>query len=165
MCRSIRLEDCRTALRAFVGQTFSPYGRQYLRFLLRNVCKHPRLLAQTVKYGVVGHHFYVITREMLKYERITSHLERVYEQLRVMLKAFEHNPELVVNGVEPIAAAWRWSAAAIAEAQARIAKIHVDFRADVVYHYETITRRRRGLFAPFASELNRHGIDMPPQST
>jgi radical SAM superfamily enzyme YgiQ (UPF0313 family) len=165
MCRSIRLEDCRTALRAFVGQTFSPYGRQYLRFLLRNVCKHPRLLAQTVKYGVVGHHFYVITREMLKYERITSHLERVYEQLRVMLKAFEHNPELVVNGVEPIAAAWRWSAAAIAEAQARIAKIHVDFRADVVYHYETITRRIRGLFAPFASELNRHGIDMPPQST
>ena len=72
---------------------------------------------------------------------------------------------LLQGEVEPIAAAWRWSAAAIAEAQARIAKIHVDFRADVVYHYETITRRIRGLFAPFASELNRHGIDMPPQST
>nr|MDJ0989661.1 hypothetical protein [Desulfobacterales bacterium] len=81
------------------------------------------------------------------------------------LKAFEHNPELASNGVEPIAAAWRWSAAAIAEAQGRIEKIHVDFRADVVYHYETIARRIRGLFVPFASELNRHGIDMSAQST
>ncbi len=165
MGRSIRLEECRIALRALVRQTFSPYGLQYLRYVARNVGKHPGLLAQTIKYGVVGHHFYVITREMLKYERTTSHLDRVYDQLRVMLKAFEHNPELASNGVEPIAAAWRWSAAAIAEAQGRIEKIHVDFRADVVYHYETIARRIRGLFVPFASELNRHGIDMSPQST
>ncbi len=165
MGRSLRLEDCRTALRAIVRQTLSPYGWQYLRYLARNVRRHPRLLAQTVKYGVVGHHFHIITREMLKYERATSHLNRVYDQLRVMLKAFEHHPELAANGVEPIAAAWRWSMAAIAEAQARIEKIHVDFRADVVYHYETMTRRIRCLFAPFASELNRHGIDLPLQST
>ena len=81
------------------------------------------------------------------------------------LKAYEHTPELASNGVEPIAAAWRWVAAAIAEAQACIEKIHVDFRTDVVYHYEKIARRNRGLFAPFAAELNRHGIDTSPQSS
>ena len=113
---------------------------------------------------VVGHHFHVITREMLKYEHTTSHLDRVYAQLKVMLQAFEHNPDLVAHGVEPVAAAWRWSAAALTEAQSRIEKIHVDFRADVIYHYETITTRIRGLFTPFASELNRHGIDLPSQA-
>ncbi len=113
---------------------------------------------------MVGHHFYVITREMLKYEHTFSHLDRVYAQLKVMLQAFEHNPDLVAHGVEPVAAAWRWSTAALVEAQARIEKIHVDFRADVIYHYETITTRIRGLFSPFASELNRHGIDLPPQA-
>ena len=81
------------------------------------------------------------------------------------LKAHQHNAELVSNGVEPVVAAWRWSVAAIAEARACTEKIHVDFRTDVVYHYETIARRIRGLFAPFASELNRHGIDMSPQSS
>ncbi len=164
MGRAVRLDDLRTVLRALWRQSLSPYGLQYLRYLLRNVWKHPHLLAQTVKYGVVGHHFYVITREMLKYEHTFSHLDRVYAQLKVMLQAFEHNPDLVAHGVEPVAAAWRWSTAALVEAQARIEKIHVDFRADVIYHYETITTRIRGLFSPFASELNRHGIDLPPQA-
>jgi hypothetical protein len=52
-----------------------------------------------------------------------------------------------------------------ADAQARIEKIHVDFRTDVIYHYETITKRIRGLFAPFASELSRHGIELSTQPT
>ena len=79
------------------------------------------------------------------------------------LEAYEHTPELVSNGVEPVVAASRWSVAAIAEAQACIEKIHVDFRTDVVYHYKTIARHVRGLFAPVASELDRHDIDMSPQ--
>jgi hypothetical protein len=165
MGRATRLEDYRTALRALRRQSFSPYGLQYLRYLIRNLIKNPGILAQTVKYGIVGHHFYVITREMLKYERTTSHLDRVYAQLQVILQAFEHNPDLVAHGVEPVAAAWRWSVAALADAHTRIEKIHVDFRSDVIYHYETMTRRIRGLFAPFASELNRHGIELSPRPT
>ena len=154
---ALRLIRRRTTLRALRRQSFSPYGLQYLCYLVRSLWKHPHLLAQTVKYGVVGHHFHVITREMLKYERTTSHLDRVCAQLKVILQAFEHNPDLVANGVEPIVAAWRWSATALAEAKAHIEKIHVDFRTDVVYHYETVTTRIRGLFAPFASELHRQG--------
>ena len=165
MGRALGLEDYRTALRALSRQPFSSYGLQYLRYLVRNLIKHPALLAQIVKYGVVGHHYFVITREMLKYERTTSHLDQVYAQLRVLLQAFEHNPDLVANGVEPVVAAWRWSAAALAETRSRIEKIHVDFRADVIYHYDAITARIRGLFTPFASELNRHGIDLPPLAT
>ncbi len=64
----------------------------------------------------------------------------------------------------PVAAAWRWSVPALAEAQTRNEKIHVDFRADVIYHCETITTRIRGLFTSFASELNRQGINLPPQA-
>jgi hypothetical protein len=164
MGRAICLDDCRTVWRALWRQSFRPYGFQYLRYRVRNLFRNPRRLAQTIKYGVVGHHFYVITREMLKYEHATSQLDRVYAQLQVMLQAFEHDPELLANGLDPIAAAWRWSATALADVQSRIEKIHVDFRTDLIYHYDTIITRIRERFAPFALELNRQGIDLSPQA-
>ncbi|MBW1988436.1 MAG: B12-binding domain-containing radical SAM protein [Deltaproteobacteria bacterium] len=58
-------EEFRTFLRSLTRQLFTPYGFQYFRFLARTLVKHPKSFAEAVKFGVVGHHYYMITRKTL----------------------------------------------------------------------------------------------------
>jgi len=161
MGRRLRLEEFLILLRSLVRQPFTAYGLQYLRFLGRTLVRSPWQFAQAVKLAVVGHHYHLITREMLKSARTVTQLERIETQICEKL-AGGREVRLAAPGLNPesLAAAWRWSAAALHEVHNRIDKIHVDFRADLLRQYENLTEKIRRHFAPFTDELNRLGISL-----
>ncbi|MFO8084633.1 MAG: B12-binding domain-containing radical SAM protein [Desulfobacterales bacterium] len=71
----------RILFKSLLYQTFTPYGRQYWKFLFRNIFKNPDKLAEVVRMAIQGHHFRMITQELLKAERVSSALESGYNGL------------------------------------------------------------------------------------
>jgi len=64
--RKIHFEDIRTLFKSLSSQTFTRYGYQYLKFLIRNYIKNKKIFAEAVCMGIEGHHFHKITRQTIK---------------------------------------------------------------------------------------------------
>jgi radical SAM superfamily enzyme YgiQ (UPF0313 family) len=64
--RKIRLAEIAAFLRSLFRQSFSSYGKHYLRFLIQVVRHDISKIPRAVTLAVRGHHFVRITREMLK---------------------------------------------------------------------------------------------------
>lgn len=78
-----------TELRAFalslLRQTFSSYGWEYWRFLVRGFLLKPRMLAETVTMAIKGHHFFKITKGVLAVERFKARIESLEKAARERL--------------------------------------------------------------------------------
>jgi radical SAM superfamily enzyme YgiQ (UPF0313 family) len=146
-------------VRSLLRQPFTPYGWQYLKFLLRNLPGHAGRFSQAVKYGIVGHHYHRITRQLLEIDQLSVSLDRTYERLRSQLHCgntpSENAPALPESVV---IAAWRWSQAVLADARRRIERLHGDCRDDLLHQYEVVAGKVRNLFQPFSGQLDRGGV-------
>ncbi len=63
--RQIHLAELLMAVRSLARQPFTPYGRQYLKFIIRNL-KNPAVFGEAVKFSIVGHHLHTITRQLVQ---------------------------------------------------------------------------------------------------
>ncbi|MGM0418981.1 MAG: B12-binding domain-containing radical SAM protein [Thermodesulfobacteriota bacterium] len=78
--RKIRLHEIRAFLLSITVQPFKPYGFEYLKFIFKTLKKNPSLFAEAISHSVMGHHFYVITKQMLKAEKVSDKLDNVYKE-------------------------------------------------------------------------------------
>jgi len=78
--RKIRLHEIRAFLMSITLQPFKPYGFEYLKFIFKTLKKNPSLFAEAISHSVMGHHFYVITRQMLNAEKVSDKLDRIYTE-------------------------------------------------------------------------------------
>lgn len=62
----IRTGDLATAIRSVLRQSFSRYGPQYLRFLLRAVTRRPGQLVTIFTLVIQGHHYIAMTRRLFR---------------------------------------------------------------------------------------------------
>jgi len=146
-----------TLLRALLRQPFTPYGWQYVKFLGRNLVRHADQFSLAVKYGIVGHHFHRITRELLKVDRAVALLDRITDYLQEQLPKCSASPG-EKESARTVAKAWRWSQTALADAYRRIERLPGDFRRDLMGHYEQVAEQVWSLFRPFAGDLCRSGV-------
>jgi radical SAM superfamily enzyme YgiQ (UPF0313 family) len=70
--RKIYPGEIATLFKSFWYQTFTPYGYQYWKFLIRNIIKHPCKFSEFVRMAIQGHHFRIITQELLKNKKQPS---------------------------------------------------------------------------------------------
>lgn len=70
--RGIRRNDVQSFIRSFFIQGFSGYGYLYIRFLIKSLMINPGNFPLAVILSVNGHHFFKITREMLKMTKLES---------------------------------------------------------------------------------------------
>ena len=82
--REIGFPELRALFLSIIKQSFSRYGYYYLKYLLFALIKSPRFFPESVRMAIIGRHFILMTRSMLKDDRI-----REKEKKRVMLKEKE----------------------------------------------------------------------------
>jgi radical SAM superfamily enzyme YgiQ (UPF0313 family) len=70
--------DTRILFKSFWKQTATPYRYHYWKFLIRNMLKHPKKFSEVMRMALQGHHFWMITRELLKIEQVSSAPEEGY---------------------------------------------------------------------------------------
>lgn len=130
------LKDLRILARSLLFQPFKPYGRQYLKFLLKSLFQPGPAFTEAVRLSIVGHHFYVITQEMLKVEATVSFLDERYAAWRERI--VEYREALSMSYGEKRRAAadlLRQKHRILNEARRHIQRIHVDFRGDIARRY------------------------------
>ncbi len=76
---SISKSDIRALLFSLVRQTFSYYGIQYLRFLIRALRYNASNFPLAVALAVKGHHFFKITMDILKAEEFSTTLNKTIQ--------------------------------------------------------------------------------------
>ncbi len=74
--------DVRALFFSMIVQTFSGYGREYWRFIARAIIRRPWMAAEAVALAIKGHHFIVITRQILEVESIKSRLGKFLDGCR-----------------------------------------------------------------------------------
>jgi len=139
---SISLRDIKTLIHSFFSQSFSRYGYQYLKFMLRNFLKHRQHFAAAVRMSIEGHHFYIITRETLKMDKLAMLLEERYQ---IMVKkideysaALSTNPAQKIKKLEQL---WHIKKAMFNRLKKKINKTHADFRADLIKRYADLDQQ------------------------
>ena len=80
--RPVDITQIKTLLRSLKKQTFSFYGWRYLFFLLKSLFINIRQFPKAVTLAVKGHHFFLITREILKADEFSTALHRIMERMR-----------------------------------------------------------------------------------
>ena len=154
--RKITFHEFKSFLKSLCVQSFTPYGIQYFKFLIRNLLKNRPTFGEAVRFAVIGHHFHIITRESLKTEKIVSELELSYQHLRRQLNrqstlVLENYREAIQNISELL----QQKKEAFKEIRKRVDALHVDFRADMMSRYNEIDQKIRDLFRAFELDLER----------
>jgi radical SAM superfamily enzyme YgiQ (UPF0313 family) len=84
--RRVRFTEIRALIHSLTRQTFSFYGWEYLKFMMKALITKPASLEVAVTLAVKGHHFMKITRETLAVDNFRTHLESVIENFREKIK-------------------------------------------------------------------------------
>ena len=71
--RRVRFNEFMALVKSLSFQPFTPYGYQYVKFLIRNLIKNRKVFAEVVCMSIEGHHFYKITKQALKLGTIKSY--------------------------------------------------------------------------------------------
>ena len=147
--RDVHFWEIRVFFKSLLRQSVSPYGYHYLWFIFRNLVRNPKAFTEAVKLAVIGHHFYVITREMIRAEGVASYLDEKYaylcqrlescsEQARASYKVKRREVERLLRQKKRI----------LNKIQMKIDGLHVDFRRDVSRKYADISNRLQALCDP-----------------
>lgn len=79
----IGMRDVAAFIQSLTRQTFSWYGPEYVRYIVRAFWKRPLQIVHTVTMAVLGHHFMTITRKSLKGRRRWN-AKRLGEAIRTL---------------------------------------------------------------------------------
>lgn len=157
--RRIGLEELGTVFKSLLRQPFTPYGFQYLKFVIRSLSKHPKSFSEAMALCITGHHYYTITRETLKIEKVSLDLEEAYAYLREQIATYSAG--LTNNyreGIRNLAKLWNQRRDLLEDIGAKMDKIHVDFRHDISEKYYDIAEKMKSLFSSFEDDLLQYGV-------
>jgi radical SAM superfamily enzyme YgiQ (UPF0313 family) len=144
--RKIYWGEIRTAFKSILKQTFTPYGYQYWKFLIRNIAKHPKKFSEFMRMAIQGHHFRMITQELLKIEQVSSTLEEGYTYFKKQLD--QYSKLLKTNSreaVEHMATLWDEKQRLLDNARKKIDAIHEDFRDDIYQKYNDLSEKMKNI--------------------
>lgn len=145
--RKVRFDEIKSLLKSLSTQPLTPYGWQYLKFITRNLFRHPDLFAEVITYAIIGHHFRTITQETLKADRVISGLDELYAKARTQLAHYSQAVKTSsADGLKHIPRAWQECKKGLHRAKSRIGRIHRDFRGEVTARYEETQKKIRQLF-------------------
>ena len=148
--RKVHLWEAGVLVKSLLRQTISPYGYQYIRFLLRNLAQNPRVFTEAAKLAVIGHHFYMITREMIKAEGVASYLDEKYAYLCERLEACSGLARASYQKKHrEINRLLKQKKRILNKIQLKIDGLHVDFRRDISRKYADLSGRLQVLFERF----------------
>ncbi len=157
--RKIHLEELRMLFKSLFRQSFTPYGYQYLKFVIRNYLKHSKTFSEAIALCITGHHYYTITQETLKIERVSLDLEEGYSYLREQINSYSvilrNNYK---DGIQNVIDLWNQRKDLLEDIGKKIDKIHVDFREDINIKYNEVAKKMENLFNTFEDDLMKHGI-------
>jgi radical SAM superfamily enzyme YgiQ (UPF0313 family) len=148
--RKIHLNEIKVLLRSILTQPFTRYGLQYVKFILRNLFKHPRIFGEIVRFAIIGHHFHTITLETLKADAVESALEGSYrdlrDQLNVCLETMKVNSQEACRHARLL---WKGQKKRLEEIRKKIDRMHEDFRGDMLRKYADVSEKIALLFSVF----------------
>ena len=157
--RQIHLEELRMLFKSLFRQSFTPYGYQYLKFVIRNYLKHSKTFSEAIALCITGHHYYTITQETLKIEKVSLDLEEGYSYLREQINSYSvilrNNYK---DGIQNVIELWNQRKDLLEDIRKKIDKIHVDFREDISIKYNEVAKKMENLFNTFEDDLMKHGI-------
>lgn len=157
--RKFRIHDLMILFRSVFYQPFTPYGYQYIKFVIRNFIKHRKIFSETIRFSIIGHHFHTITQERRKIEKIISYMD---EKNRYLSEQISRYSEIVIDGSRElpgnIADLWNQKKKILDKTRNKINKIHVDFRDETIAQYNDAATRMQALFCSFEKDLIKYGI-------
>jgi len=160
--RSVRGAEIVMLLKSLFLQPLSPYGFQYVKYLIRNLMKNRRFFTEVVRLGIIGHHFHTMTRELLKVEQISRVLEMTYRNLSDQLRTYPlHVYDASRTTLAGVTDLWRQSQTALKDLSIRINDIHEDFRGEAIRMHAEFARRVLDLFQPLTPILIQSGVPVP----
>jgi radical SAM superfamily enzyme YgiQ (UPF0313 family) len=148
--RKIYFKEIKILFRSIFRQPFTPYGFQYLKFMFRSMVKHPRIFAEAVSLSISGHHFYTITQQSLKTEKIASILDEKYRYFCNLVN--EYSEAMMNNSkkhLQYLTKLWKERVKIHKQMQHTINNIHGDYRYELSQKYIEISKKMREKLANF----------------
>jgi len=142
--RKIYVKDLSIFFRSIYGQVLTPYGFQYLKFVLRSMIRHPNIFGEAISLCISGHHFYTITQETLKIERIASVLDEKY--LDFCDSVNQYSDAMMNNSKENyryLVKLLKKQVKTLKQMQRTISKIHTDYRYELSQKYIELSGKMR----------------------
>lgn len=142
--RKIRLAEVKVFLKALCRQPFTPYGFQYMKYLTRNLFKNRDLFGEAVTLSICGHHFYKITRQALKKDKVESLLEEknqyFTELVNTYAAALRADSEKRVKYINRL---WKKRVRLLNQMQGKINRLNRELREDLNRRYNEISVQMR----------------------
>jgi radical SAM superfamily enzyme YgiQ (UPF0313 family) len=149
--RPVVARELRALLRSLRTIVSQRYGRQYLRFLLWCVRRHPARFPEAVRLGIQGFHFEAITREALACHAIRHDSIRVAERFRQRTAQLAGEVRrLGASESQRIRALLAERARLLRRLRRQIRKLAPDTRAAAATAYGDAVKRINDLFAEYA---------------
>lgn len=158
--RKIRLDEVKVFLKALCRQPFTPYGFQYIKYLTRNLFKNRDLFGEVVTLSICGHHFYKITRQALKKDKVESLLEEKNQYFTELVNTYATGLRAdSEQRMKYINRLWKKRVRLLKQMQGKINRLNREFRADLNRRYNEISAQMRDQLIRF--EANAFMKDTP----
>ena len=146
--RKIRFTEVKVFLKSIFRQPFTPYGYQYVRYVLRNLFRNRDLFAEAITLSVCGHHFHKITRQALKKDKVESMIEEKGQYFAELVnrysQALERNSD---KKLKYIGRLWKKRLRMLRQMQAKMNRLNREFQADLNIKYVEVSRQMRDQMA------------------
>jgi radical SAM superfamily enzyme YgiQ (UPF0313 family) len=152
--RKVSPKDIGIFFDSFFRQSFKCYSFNYLRFLARNLLKHKKIFAEAVRFGIIGHHFYTITREMNKMYKIQSSLETSY--FKFLEQIGKYSEAAKINSQETLGQAglfFKQSKKSFELLRKKALKIDTGFREQAIKKFNEVSKKAEDVFKEFEHSL------------
>ncbi|MFP4650059.1 MAG: B12-binding domain-containing radical SAM protein [Desulfobacterales bacterium] len=161
--RKIRAEEVKVFFRSLLRQPFTPYGINYLKYLVRNLFKNRDLFGEAVTFSIYGHHYHAITRQTLKKEKTADILDKKYRKFTEMVNRYSaaamSGPQQQIKNMRKL---WTMRIKYLNQMQHRINKLHYDSRAELSRKYLEISAQMRDMLTSLENRtlMTRQGKDL-----
>ena len=145
----VSVSEIKALIRSLVQQTFSNYGASYLRFLLRVILFTPRHISEAIALAVMGHHFFTITREILKADALSILMKKAMVAIQSRIK------DLIVGGRKNLAAELEHYVLAI---RANLQKRYSELSRDVQEYLRDVFSEFEAVCEAVISEIRLHAV-------
>ena len=84
--RRVRAEELFAFFMSVTRQSFSSYGRHYLRYLIKALKIEPRMFPEAIRQAIMGYHFFKITQEILAVDNFKNHANWITTKYREKIR-------------------------------------------------------------------------------
>ncbi|MFP4453802.1 MAG: B12-binding domain-containing radical SAM protein [Desulfobacterales bacterium] len=152
--RKISIEEIKTFFRSLLRQPFTPYGLNYLKYLVRNLFKNRDLFGEAVTFSIYGHHYHAITRQTLKKEKIADILDKKYRKFTKRVNRYSnaamYGSQNQINNIKKL---WNTRMRYLKQMQNKINRLHSDSRAELSRKYMEISAQMRDMLTSLEARM------------